>query len=97
MAPIKNGHGVVLRDLDMIIRKWKGYFDNLLNEENPRYIFGDGVPNEGLTQGISRNDRGQSSDITNEEWKGNGNRWDSSRGVELGSVWKKKGSTCCGI
>ena len=39
----------------MIIGRWKGYFDKLLNEENPRSIFGDGVPNEGLTQGISRN------------------------------------------
>ena len=47
---------MVLRDLDMIIGRWKGYFDKLLNEENPRSIFGDGVPNEGLTQGISRND-----------------------------------------
>ena len=27
-----------------------------LNEENPRPIFDDGVPNEGLTQGISRNE-----------------------------------------
>ena len=40
----------------MIIERWKGYFDKLLNEENPRSIFGDGVPNEGLTQGISRNE-----------------------------------------
>ena len=56
MKQIKNEHGVVLRDLDMIIGRWKGYFDKLLNEENPRSIFGDGVPNEGLTQGISRNE-----------------------------------------
>ena len=47
---------MVLRYLDMIIGRWKGYFDKLLNEENLRSIFGDGVPNEGLTQGISRND-----------------------------------------
>ena len=40
----------------MIIGRWKGYFDKLLNEENPRSIFDDGVPNEGLTQGISRNE-----------------------------------------
>ena len=56
MKQIKNEHGVVLRDLDMIIGRWKGYFDKLLNEENPRSIFDDGVPNEGLTQGISRDD-----------------------------------------
>ena len=46
MKQIKNEHGVVLRDLDMIIGRWKGYFDKLLNEENPRSIFGDGVPND---------------------------------------------------
>ena len=50
MKQIKNEHGVVLRDLDMIIGRWKGYFDKLPNEENPRSIFDDGVPNEGLTQ-----------------------------------------------
>ena len=53
---IKNEHGVILRDLDMIIGRWKCYFDKLLNEENPRSIFDDGVPNEGLTQGISGNE-----------------------------------------
>ena len=40
----------------MIIGRWKGYFDKLLNEENPRSIFDDGVPNEGLTQGIRRDE-----------------------------------------
>ena len=56
MKQIKNEHGIVLRDLDMIIGRWKGYFDKLLNEDNPRSLFDDGVPNEGLTQGISRNE-----------------------------------------
>ena len=56
MKQIKNEHGVVFRELDMIIGRRKGYFDKLLNEENPWSIFGDGVPNEGLTQGISRNE-----------------------------------------
>ena len=56
MKQIKNEHGVILRDLDMIIGRWKGYFDKLLNEENPRSIFDEGLPNKGLTQGISRNE-----------------------------------------
>ena len=38
MKQIKNEHGVILRDLDMIIGRWKGYFDKLLNEEKPRSI-----------------------------------------------------------
>ena len=49
-------HRLRSSDLDIIIGRGKGYFDKLLNEENPRSIFGDGVPNEGLTQGISRNE-----------------------------------------
>ena len=56
MQQIKNEHGLVLRDLDRIIRRWKGYFDAMLNKENPRSIFDDGVPNQGLTNGISRNE-----------------------------------------
>ena len=57
MKQIKNEQGVILRDLDMIIGRRKGYFDKLLNEENPSSIFDDGVPNKGLTtQGISRNE-----------------------------------------
>ena len=40
----------------MIIGRWKVYFDKLLNEENPRSIIDDGVPNGGLPQGISRNE-----------------------------------------
>ena len=40
----------------MIVGRWKDYFYKLLNEENPRSIFDDEVPNEGLTPGISRNE-----------------------------------------
>ena len=32
------------------------YFDKLVNEDNSRSSCYDGVPNEGLTQGISRNE-----------------------------------------
>ena len=32
---------------------------------------------------MNQQGRGKSSDITNEEWKSNGNGWDSSRGVEV--------------
>ena len=51
---IKDEQGVVLWEHDKIIERWKGYYGNLLNEENPRTVFGDGVPNEGLTQAINR-------------------------------------------
>ena len=38
------------------IYRWKWYFGKLLNEENPSTLFGDGVPNEGLTPAINRNE-----------------------------------------
>ena len=51
---IKDEQGVVIWEHDKIIERWKGYFGKLLNDENPRTVFGDGVPNEGLTPAINR-------------------------------------------
>ena len=51
---IKDEQGVVLWEHDQIIQRWKEYFGKLLYEENPRTVFGDGVPNEGLTPAINR-------------------------------------------
>ena len=46
--------------------RWKGYFIKLLNGEN--HIFDpDGLPNDGLTQRIGRNEVLKSNVITNEE------------------------------
>ena len=47
---IKDEQHVVLRDRDRIIGRWKGYVDKLLNGENHRFVFEDGVPNDGLPQ-----------------------------------------------
>ena len=38
----------------MIIGRWKGYFDKLLNEENPRSIFDDGISRDEVKVAISR-------------------------------------------
>ena len=79
---IKEEHRVLLRDLDKSLGRWKGYFDKLLNGENQ--IFDpDGVPNDGLTQRIGRNEVLKSNVITNEERRYNGNGWDSSRCVDV--------------
>ncbi len=51
---IKDEHGVVLWEHDKIIEWLIGYYGKLLNEENPRTVFDDGVPNEGLTPAINR-------------------------------------------
>ena len=51
---IKDEQGVVLWEHDKIIERWKGYYGNLLNEENPMTVFGDGVANEVLTPAINR-------------------------------------------
>ena len=53
---IKDEQRVVLRDLDRIMGRWNGFSDKLLNGENHRFVFEDGVPNDGLTQGIGRNE-----------------------------------------
>ena len=47
---IKFEQRVVLRDLDRIMGRRKGYFDKLLNGENRRFVSEDGMPNDGLTQ-----------------------------------------------
>ena len=36
--------------------RWKGAFGKLLNGENHRFVFEDGVSDDGLTQGIGRNE-----------------------------------------
>ena len=50
----------------------KGYYGKLLNDENLRPVFGEGVPNEGLPPAI----------IRNETRKGNGTGSNSSGGLE---------------
>ena len=50
----KDEEGVYLWEHDKIIERWKGYYGKLLNEENPGTVFGDGVPNEGLTPAINK-------------------------------------------
>ena len=47
------------------------------------YIDPDGVPNDGLTQRIGRNEVLKSNVITNEESRDNGNGWDSRRCVDV--------------
>ena len=63
--------------------KWKGYFDKLLNRENHRFVSEDGVPNDGLTQGIGRNEVLKSNVITNEDGRDNGNGSDSRGCVDV--------------
>ena len=43
---------MVLWEHDTIIERLEGYYGKLLNEENARTVFGDGVPNEGLAPAI---------------------------------------------
>ena len=42
----KDEQGVVLWEYDKTMERWKGYYDKLLNEENPRTVFGSGVLND---------------------------------------------------
>lgn len=54
MRQIKDDQGSVLADDDRINERWAGYFEKLLNEENPRKVLEDGTPNLGATPGITR-------------------------------------------
>ncbi len=51
---VKDQHGRVLSEDGKIKDRWEKYFEHLLNEENPRVVFGDGVPNQAVTSSISR-------------------------------------------
>ena len=51
---MKDQEGSVLMDENQIRERWKGYFETLLNEENPRMVTGDGTPNQGMTTEVTR-------------------------------------------
>ena len=51
---IRRTDGTVIRKHEDIQRRWKEYFERLLNEENERLIHEDGQPNEGATGGVER-------------------------------------------
>ena len=75
---IKDEQRVVLRDLDRIVGRGKGYFDKLLNVVNHRFVFKNGMPNDG-----ERNEVQVSDVITSEEGTDNSNGWDSRRCVDV--------------
>ena len=60
---MKDCNGIVLHDDDQIKKRWKVYFDNLLNEENPRILIDEGTPTERGTEGINRVEVGQALKI----------------------------------
>ena len=51
---MKDEDGRVLREENEILKRWKEYFEKLLNEENPRSLRGEGVPNNGEETEITR-------------------------------------------
>ena len=51
---VKDENGVVLCSQDKIKMRWEKYYEKLLNEENHRMMFEDGVQNLGVTQSINR-------------------------------------------
>lgn len=51
---IKDDQGTVLKHEKKIKERWGEYFKHLLNEENLRSVFEEGVPNQGLTPEIRK-------------------------------------------
>ncbi|XP_068236999.1 uncharacterized protein [Palaemon carinicauda] len=54
MRQIKDSNGIVLAEENEIKRRWETSFEGLLNEEKPRTVFEDGLPNEADTIGVTR-------------------------------------------
>ena len=46
----------MLRKETKIVKRWQQYFENSLNEENERYIRGNGISNQGVVQDISKDE-----------------------------------------
>ena len=51
---IKDKDGKVLRKERNIIKRWQDYFEDLLNEENERFLRGEGYPNYGPVMEITK-------------------------------------------
>ncbi|XP_068226393.1 uncharacterized protein [Palaemon carinicauda] len=51
---IKDSNGIVVAEENEIKRRWETYFEGLLNGENQRTVFEDGLPNEAATIGVTR-------------------------------------------
>ena len=51
---VKDANGTVLKREEDILKRWKEYFEQLLNEENERLIREDGQVNMGMVMGFSR-------------------------------------------
>ena len=51
---IKDNQGRVLAEENEIKSRWEAYFEGLMNEENQRAVFVDGIPNEGVTTTVTR-------------------------------------------
>ena len=53
---VKDQYGNVLRKEEDILKRWKEYFEQLLNEENERFVREDGPMNMGMVMRFSRQD-----------------------------------------
>ena len=84
---------MVIWEHDQITEQWKGYFGKLVNEDNPSTVFGDGVPNEGLTPAINRKE----VDVALKGMKHGKAMGPDGIPVRSGRAWGKKGLICCWI
>ena len=67
------------------------YFEHLLNEENPRAVYGDGEPNENLTPAISR------EEVVKALRKREKQQDQITPRLRSGRVLERKEFICCGI
>ncbi|XP_068250325.1 uncharacterized protein [Palaemon carinicauda] len=70
ITQIKDSNGIVLAEENEIKRRWETYFEGLLNEENPRTVFEDGLPNETFNIGVTRREVEQTVKMKNSKATG---------------------------
>ena len=89
---IKDKNGMVMSDPDKIKERWKEYYEKLLNEENLRAVYGDGLQNQGVTIDISK----EEIKLALKKMK-NAKSWDQMKYQwKHGGVWDKTGLSCFG-
>ena len=99
---MKDHEGSVLADENQIRKRWKVYFETLLNEENPIIVTGNGTPNQGMTTEVTRAEvekalrkmkNGKSpgpDEIPVEAWKGLGREGIDKLTKLMQKIWREE-------
>ncbi|XP_068240952.1 uncharacterized protein [Palaemon carinicauda] len=88
IGQIKDSNGIVLAEENEIKSRWDTYFEGLLNEENPRTVFEDGLPKEVVTLGVTRREVDQAVKMKSSKAAGIEESWRGRHKYLVGPVAK---------